>query len=220
MRRRVKVVIGGAAVALLAIVIVAVAAFPGHVVTRADSRPVELPGELANVVFDLCIPGLGPSVFEDGRAIAYSITGSGSRLKVQIESVGDWSVSVDRTGASLQNESSDADDTRMTSFASNVIPSAESLYNCIVPYRFAPVTTPPSSSSQLLQLYRYDTTVLWPCMASHGIKLGDPPTRAQFANSFTALTVEPFAAMAPSRKSLPRLVKALEACPLRPAYLG
>lgn len=220
MRRRVKVVIGGGVVALLAIVAVAVVAFPGHVVTRGDSRPVELPGELELVVFNLCVPGLEPSALEDGGGIAYSIAGSGSRLMVTIESVGNWSVSVDRTGASLQNERSDANDTRMISFASNVIASTESLYNCMVPYRFAAVTTPPTSSSQLLQLYRYDTNVLWPCMTSHGIKMGDPPGRGQFVSSVTARTADPIAAMTPTRKMLPRLVAALQACPLRPAYLG
>lgn len=223
MRRLVKVAIGGGAVALLVIVVAALVAFPSGPVSRATSQSVELPREFSVIVFTWCTtPGLNlPDLDDTSQGLAFRIDGSGPGLSVQIESVGDWAVTVNRAGISMLNERSDAEATKMISAASDAIPAAQSLYNCLVPYRFAAHDlTPPSSSSKLLQLYRYDSTVLWPCLQSHGIDVGDPPSRDQFVDSFSALTADPFSAMTPTRKMLPRLAAALQACPLRPAYLG
>ncbi|MEO6114867.1 MAG: hypothetical protein ABIP33_00625 [Pseudolysinimonas sp.] len=227
MRRRVQVVIAGAAVAVLAIVAVAVLTFP-RPVGRGTAQSIELPQELEQMVFSMCAPGLpvstDPGSTPDGSVLGsfvFGLAGSGSSFSVRIELPGKWSVSVNHSGASMQNESSDPDVSHMVTQASFAIPAAQSMYNCMSPYRFADhEDQPPTSSSQLLQLYRYETTVLWPCMTSHGIKMGAPPSRDQFVNSFTALTADPIAAMTPTPKQLPRLVSALEACPLRPAYLG
>lgn len=222
MRRVVRAAIAGAAVALLAIVAAALLVFPREPVSRATSQPAELPQELAPLVVSWCTPGLAlPDPDTSSQGLAFGIDGSGSGLSVQIESVGDWAVTVDRTGTSMLSERSGADATRMLSAASDAIPAARSLYNCLAPYRFAAHDlTPPSSSSKLLQLYRYDSTVLWPCLQSHGIDVGDPPSRDQFVSRSSARTADPFSAMTPTRKMLPRLVAALQACPLRPAYLG
>jgi hypothetical protein len=229
MRRRTAVV-GGAAVVLLAVLTAAALAFPTGAAVRATSRPVQLPRELQQTVFWMCLPGLYPGFASAGsggdqvdavQGFGFSSKGSGASLSVKIESPGDWSVSVDRSGAVLHNERPSADETQLVSIASQVIPAATSLYNCMEPYHFAAhELQPPSSGAQLLQLYRYDTAVLWPCLASHGIDVGDPPSRDQFVSSFSALTADPISAMTVTRELLPRLGPALRACPLRPAYLG
>jgi hypothetical protein len=222
MRRLVRVAIGGGAVALLLVIVTALLAFPNAPVRRASSQPVELPQEFAPFVLDWCTPEFSlPASDSTSGSLNFVIDGWGSGLSVQIEEAGDWAVTVTRAGVSTVNERSDADAPRVISAASDVIPAAQSLYQCLARYRFAAHDfKPPSSSSQLLQLYRYDSTVLWPCLTSHGINVGDPPSRDQFVSSSSALTADPFSALTPTRKLLPHLVAALRACPLRPAYLG
>jgi hypothetical protein len=228
MRRRARVATGGGILVAVCVVAVAVLAFPTGALTRSTSKPVELPRELEQTVFSTCLPGLDPASVDpvsNGvhgvQGFIFSSDGSAGGLSVGIESVGDWSVSVSRTGAAFQNERPSADQTQITSIASSVVPAAQSLYNCMAPYRFARHDAdPPTSSAQLLQLYRYDANVLWPCLTSHGIDVGDPPSRDQFVNSFSARTADPFSAMTLTSKTLPHLVSALQACPLRPAYLG
>ncbi|MES1169117.1 MAG: hypothetical protein ABUL47_00335 [Leifsonia sp.] len=233
MRRRTTAAVGGAATVLLAALAGAALAFPSGAVVRATSRPVELPRELQQTVFWMCEPGLYPgfdSAFDsapDGDGVDatqgffFSSKGSGASLSVAIEEVGNWSVSVDRTGATIHNERPSADQTQLVPIASEVIPAATSLYNCLEPYHFASHDVqPPSSGAQLLQLYRYDTAVLWPCLTAHGMDVGDPPSRDQFIDSFSALTADPISAMTVTPKLLPRLGSALRACPLRPAYPG
>lgn len=228
MRRR-TIAVGGAVLVALAVVVLAVRAFP-TAPAAAASKPVELPQELENLVFQACLPGLYPGSVDAGAAagvvaaeqgLVFSSDGSHGTLSVRIEATGDWSVTVSSAGATMRNERPSADQRQMTSIASEVIPAAQSLYNCMAPYHFAARDAePPSSSAQLLQLYRYDTVVLWPCLRSRGIDVGDPPSRDQFVSSFSALTADPISAMTVTRKSLPRLAAALQACPLRPAYLG
>jgi hypothetical protein len=230
MRRRTTAAVGGAAVAVLAVGVAAALAFPTAAVQRATSKPIDLPQELEQVVFWTCLPGLYPGSGDAGsdaggvtaeQGFLFSSDGSSGALSVRIEAAGDWSVTVGRAGATMQNERPSADQAQMTSIAAEAIPAATSLYNCMAPYRFAARDAdPPSSSAQLLQLYRYDNAVLWPCLKSHGIDLGDPPSRDQFTSSFSAMTADPLSAMTVTRKLLPRLIPALQACPLRPAYLG
>ena len=57
MRRRVQVVIAGAAVAVLAIVAVAVLTFP-RPVGRGTAQSIGLPQELEQIVFRMAAPGL------------------------------------------------------------------------------------------------------------------------------------------------------------------
>ncbi len=228
MRRR-TIAVGGAVLVALAVVVLAVQAFP-TAPAGAASKPVHLPQELEHLVFLACLPGLDPGSVDPGAAAGgvaaeqgfiFSSDGSHGTLSVRIEAAGDWSVTVSSSGATMRNERPSADQTQMISIASQVIPAAQSLYNCMAPYRFAARDAePPSSSAQLLQLYRYDTAVLWPCLTSQGIDMGDPPSRDRFVSSFSALTADPISAMTVTRKTLPRLAVALQACPLRPAYLG
>lgn len=233
MRRR-TIAVGGAVLVVLAVVVLAAQAFP-RAPAGGASQPIQLPQELEHLVFLACLPGLYPGSVDAGAAangvaaggvaaeqgFLFSSEGSPGALSVRIEAAGDWSVTVSSSGATMRNERPSADQTQMISIASAVIPAAQSLYKCMAPYRFdARESEPPRSRAQLLQLYRYDRAVLWPCLKSRGIDLGDPPSRDQFVSAFSTLTADPISAMTVTRETLPRLAAALQACPLRPAYLG
>jgi hypothetical protein len=231
MRRR-MVAIGAAVAVALAVAVLAAQAFP-TAKAAAPAKTIELPQELEHLMFMACLPGLYPGSGDAGpngggvvaeQGFVFSSDGSDrsdGALSVRIEAVGDWSVTVSRTGATMQNERPSADQAQMITIASEVMPAAQSLYDCLAPYRFAARDAElPSSRAQLLQLYRYDTAVLWPCLRSQGIDVGDPPSRDQFVSSFSARTADPISAMTVTRKMLPRLATALRVCPLRPAYLG
>lgn len=229
MRRR-TIAVGGATLAVLAMVMLAVVAFPSAPEARATAQPIELPQDLEPVLFLACLPGLYPGSGASGssaqgvsaeQGFVFSSQGSAGAFSVRIEAAGDWSVSVTRAGATMRSERSSDNPARISAIAAAVIPTARSLYHCMSPYHFAAhASDPPHSGAQLLQLYRYDREVLWPCLTSHGIDVGDPPTRDQFDTSFLASTADPLKAMTVTKKMLPRLVPALQACPLRPAYLS
>lgn len=239
MRRR-AVAVGGAVIAALVLVGLATQAFP-TVQAGAASKPVRLPHELEHLVFMACLPGLYPGA--DGASLTaaadaarngvnaggvaaeqgfiFSSDGSGGATSVRIEAVGDWSVSVSSAGAMMRSRRSGGNPARTSSIAAAVIPAAQSLYDCMAPYRFeSDEAQRPASSAELLQLYRYDTAVLWPCLASQGIDMGHPPSRAQFTAPSSALVADPLSTVAVTKKMLSRLAPALRECPLRPAYLG
>jgi hypothetical protein len=229
MRRRMTAAVGGTVLAAIAVVTLATLTFPTAPEPRALSTPTVLPHALEQVVFLACLPGLypgsggagssGAGVFAE-QGFRFSSDGSDTSLSVRIESVGDWAISVTSTGASMRSERSSDDPQRITSISAAVTPTARSLYQCMAPYRFAGSDAqPPRSRAQLLQLYRYETAVLWPCLTSHGIDAGAPPSRSQFIDTSSALTTNPLSAMRLTRKTLPRLVPALQACPLLPDYL-
>jgi len=232
MRRR---TIAGVGAVLAGVVIVAAAlAFPASH-SGASRRPVVLPAELQQLVFTACLPGLSsasgsPSRITGGPAtgalaaeqgLRFTVGGSPGDLNVGIEAPGDWAVTVTHDGATVQNQRPSADQAQLDEVTAEAIPAALSLYQCMEPYRFddyPPETL--TSRAQLLQLYRYDAAVLWPCLKSHGIDLGDSPSRDEFLTAESAVTTNPLARTTVSRKMLPRLAPALRACPLRPAYLG
>jgi len=229
MRRATTAAVGGAAIAALAVVVAAALSFPTAAVAPT-TRQVELPQELEHLIFFACLPGLDPGAGDADtnagtvtaqQGLAFSTSGSGPALSVRIEEVGDWSVSVDSIGATMRVERPSDSQARTDAIAAAVTPTARSLYNCMAPYRFAAHAAPaPRSSAQLLQLYRYDTAVLWPCLRSQGIDVGDPPSRDQFTSSSSAVIADPLSVITLSKKSLPRLVPALRACPLWPPYLS
>ena len=178
MRRGTTAAIGGAAIAALVVVVTAALSFP-TAATAPTAKQVELPLELKSLVFFACLPGLDPGAGESGatatsanagsvtaeQGLAFSSSGSDPALSVRIEAVGDWSVSVDSVGATMRVERASDSQARTDAIAAAVTPTARSLYNCMAPYRFAPrAAETPRSSAQLLQLYRYDTAVLWPCL--------------------------------------------------------
>ena len=223
---------GVALLAALAIVVSATLAFPAPQ-ARTTPTAVELPVELQQLVFTACLPGLSSAggnritggaptaalVAEQG--LRFTVGGSPGDVNVGIEAPGDWSVTVTRDGATVQNQRPSADQAQLASVTAEAIPAAVSLYQCMAPYSFDDY--PPEdlgSRARLLQLYRYDAVVLWPCLKSQGLDLGDPPSRDQFLTASSPVATNPLSGTTVSRKMLPRLVPALRACPLRPAYLG
>jgi len=232
MRRR-TIAVGGALLAALALVVSATLAFP-TTAARTTPKAVALPRGLQELVFEACLPGLftdngtsfrspdgsttAPLIADQG--LRFTIGGSPGGLSVGIEAPGDWAVTVTHDGATVQNQRPSADQSQLASVTAQAVPAAQSLYECMAPYRFddyPPETL--TSRAQLLQLYRYDAVVLWPCLTSHGLDMGDPPSRDQFLTVSSDVTTNPLADVHMSRKMLPLLAPALRACPLRPAYL-
>ena len=229
MRRLAPFAIGGAL--LLAVVVAAAAlTFPTSGPGRGTARPTELPAQLEPFVFDLCMPslagiesGIGTDAADAadgavGAAYLISTTGSGSDFTARIEEPGAWRVDAGRRGATILSEDGHEDGGKVPPVF-RAVAFAKQMYDCLAPYRFVEPSTLPSSSSKLLQLYKYDDSVLWPCLAAHGLKVGDPPSREEFADAFRAQSVDPFVGLDISRRELPRVISAAQDCPLRPSYL-
>src|SRR4051794_30049894 len=151
MRRRTTAAIGGGGLARIAVVAVAALTFPTAPALLATATPIELPPELERGVVMACLPGLYSASGDEGseprgdsegggvvaeQGFLFSSDGSHGALSVRIESVGDWSVSVSSTGASMRSERSSDNPQRITAIADAVTPTARSLYNCMAPYRF------------------------------------------------------------------------------------
>jgi hypothetical protein len=143
-------------------------------------------------------------------------TESGS-FSIRIES-GSWVVEASRAGVTAEGSKvavagADAEQ------ASVAVAIAQQTYDCVSRYQFADVSTPHATSSQLVQQYKYDTTVLWPCLRARGLKPGPAPSRQDFSDPFRAQGVDPFGELDVSGASLRTLVDAARACPPSPAYL-
>jgi hypothetical protein len=228
MRRLAPFAIAGALL-LAGIVAAAVLTFPADGTGRRTATPTELPAQLEPFIFNLCMPslagiesGIGPeSADGSGAAVdtayLFSTQGSGSAFTARIEEPGAWRVDAGRRGATVLSEDGQVGGKVPPVFRAVTV--AKEMYDCLAPYRFVEQAALPSSPSRLLQLYKYDNSVLWPCLAAHGLKVGDPPRREDFANAFTALSVDPFTGLSLSRRELPRLIAAVQDCPLRPSYL-
>ena len=81
-----------------------------------------------------------------------------------------------------------------------------------------PVPQYPSDSAGLLLLWKYSTTVLWPCIDRHGIDLGQPPSRADLLSGDPML-IDPYSRLY-SQLSSARLAQLHAECPALPAYLA
>jgi len=76
----------------------------------------------------------------------------------------------------------------------------------------------PSDSAGLLMLWRYSSTVLWPCYARHGLDVGPAPARAAFLAG-DPLQINPFDQVrGPVSDEL--RVQVQHDCPSIPSYLG
>ena len=232
MRRRTSLAIAGAAAVATGFVVTAVLAFPTGGPGRAIAAPTELPVTLEPFVFNLCLPStdaLGVAADSDTGGgsnstpgvdyVAFSTRGSGGALTVTVEAPGVWSIEASRRGVTVQDERGAVSAATALVPAPSAITIAQQMYDCLSPYRFVEESTKSASSSTLLQLDRYESTVLWPCLAGQGLNVGDPPTRADFATVFAAQSVDPFRGLNLSRQELPRLIAAAQRCPLRPSYL-
>lgn len=230
MRRGVAPFAIAGAVLLAGVVVAAALTFPTGGAGRRTATPTELPSQLEPFVFSLCMPassGIGSddgSETGDGSATVTSATfvfstqESSSVVSARIELPGAWQVDAGRRGATVRSEDGHEDGGTVPPVF-RAVALAKQMYDCLAPYRFVEPSVLPSTSSQLLQLYRYDSSVLWPCLAAHGLKVGAPPSREDFANAFTASAVDPFRGLNLSKPELPRLIAAAQDCPLRPSYL-
>jgi hypothetical protein len=227
MRRRTAVT--GAVVLLVvaALVTTAVAAFPARTVGRVASGPIRLPRSFEPSVSRFCLSDLGtltevitaPSG-DPARAdgIMFTTQLTGGRYIITIASPGSWVVEASRrgvtaTGSKVALGGSDAQQ------ASQAVAIAQRLYACLSQYEFVDGSTPYASNSQLVQQYKYDSLVLWPCLRARGLNVGPGPSRADFSDPFRAQAVDPFGELDVTQYSLRRLVAAVRACPLRPSYL-
>lgn len=75
----------------------------------------------------------------------------------------------------------------------------------------------PTDSAGLILLWKYATTVLWPCVAEHDVDPGPAPTRDQVMSGDPVL-VDPYVRLR-SQLSTPRLAQLRADCPELPAYL-
>ena len=81
-----------------------------------------------------------------------------------------------------------------------------------------PLPQYPSDSAGLLLLWKYSTTVLWPCIDEHGVDLGKPPSRADVLSGDPML-MDPYAQLH-SQLSASRLSQLSRECPVLPSYLA
>ncbi|MEP6842497.1 MAG: hypothetical protein ABJA11_03180 [Pseudolysinimonas sp.] len=75
----------------------------------------------------------------------------------------------------------------------------------------------PTDTAGLLLLWRYSTSVLWPCLAQHGVDPGPSPSRADIVGG-DPLRINPYARLY-SRISDERLQQLRRDCPAVPPYL-
>ena len=219
MRRRARLAIAAAAFVVAGVVAVGVAGFPREPVPRASSRPMALPGELEPVVFNACIPTTDLATLKVSGGLYFSLGDEGA-FRVRIADPGSWSVQVGRRGARVTTEDGGGDPASDGSSPARAVAVAQQLYDCMKGYRFVAPSSRPQSSSQLLQLYKYDTAVLWPCLRNLGLDPGPPPTRADFVTKYTAQNVSPYRVMNLDPGDLRLLVASARLCPSRPGYLG
>ena len=81
-----------------------------------------------------------------------------------------------------------------------------------------PIQKYPSDSAGLLLLWKYSTTVLWPCIAQHDVDAGPAPTRADVLSG-DPLLIDPYARLH-LQLSAERLAQLRIDCPAVPAYLA
>jgi hypothetical protein len=80
-----------------------------------------------------------------------------------------------------------------------------------------PLPSYPSDSASLLLLWKYSTTVLWPCIRQHDVDPGAPPSRADVLSG-DPLLIDPYTRLHFELTSA-RLAQLRVDCPSLPAYL-
>jgi hypothetical protein len=194
--------------------------------SAGPTKPAPIvPGELQTAMMSAC--GSDDSEFERGIAsdsgrysIAIGPPGQGWHLDVQLGMT-------EVVAGSAVTESPAPDrpaalPTLNDPTARRAEAVATGILTCMAPYRFAPSAHMPHSPSALLQLYRYDRAVLWPCLRQHGFDPGPAPSRADFASADDAMQANPYIALAakPVTKQLfAAAAKAARYCPEMPKYL-
>jgi len=232
MRRRSVIAIGAAVVAVAGLVVTAVLVFPAGTVGRVSAGPTRLPQSLREQLFDYCLPdttklidafdkthttATGSSSTPDYLSV--STDGSGASFSATVEATGDWKVDADRTGITV-SAGAGVSAAAPAEFSREAVAFVQKLYACGSQYRFVDETSHEATSSQLVQWYKYDVGVLWPCLTAHGLHVGDPPTRAEFSDPFRAQAVDPYQGLKLGKGSMDRVLAAVRDCPQRPPFLG
>jgi hypothetical protein len=231
MRRRSRVAVVASLFVVSGFVVAAVVAIPSGTVGRVAAGQVKLPVTLEASLFGLCMPDIDELIAEMDAArpdaagetafdgLAFSTSGAGGDFTASVEAPGAWRVDASRAGVTMASEYGKSDRSSAPPLTPAALDFARQLYDCLSTYRFVDETTSLASSSQLVQWYKYDRTVLWPCLAAHGLAVGDPPSREDFADPFRAQSVDPFRDVKVSKSTIPKLLAAVQQCPLRPSYL-
>lgn len=231
MRRRSVLAISAAVLVAAGLVTTAVLAFPVGTVGRASGGPMPLPATLEGQMFGYCLPDTTALVDAIDRArtdgagdqaspelMSVSTNGSGASFSATVEGTDGWQVEVDRTGVTVSGGAAGTA-AAAAPFSQEAIALARQLYLCESQYRFVDESTHEATSSQLVQWYKYDVGVLWPCLAAHGLRVGDPPTREDFSDPFRAQSVDPYQGVKLGERSLAHVLAAVRDCPLRPPFL-
>jgi len=232
MRRRSVIAIAAALVVVAALVVTAVLVFPAGTVGRVSAGPTRLPQSLREQLFDYCLPdttklidafdkthttATGSSSTPDYLSV--STDGSGASFSATVEATGDWKVDADRSGIRVSAGAGDLA-AAPAEFSHEAVDFVQKLYACGSKYSFVDETSHEATSSQLVQWYKYDVGVLWPCLRAHGLHVGDPPTRAEFSDPFRAQAVDPYQGLKLGKGSMDRVLAAVRDCPQRPPFLG
>jgi hypothetical protein len=218
--RRTLVAAGVAVIVASGLVVAGVLAFPSGTVGRVATGEERLPVTLEGSVFRLCGPNLNElAVQADAQSLRLWTEGSGGSYSVGVEKPETWRVEATRAGVTVLPEHGGPAAVEVSESTMAAVAFAQQAYECLSRYRFVDETTSLASSSQLVQWYKYDTLVLWPCLTAQGLDVADPPSREDFSDPFRAQSVDPFRDVKVTNQTLPLLLAAMQNCPLRPSYL-
>jgi hypothetical protein len=180
----------GAACAAVVVLLLAGCASPTHV--RGDAHPQRLPLGLSDSVVRGCETSVG--LGDSAAAATFWRDSQGVHMRIghgTRHGVGIGS------GGGLSNTES-------------------ALLSCLT-VAIGPLQQYPADSASLLLLWKYSTTVLWPCIVHHDIAIGPPPSRADVLSG-DALLIDPYAQLY-SKISASRLAQLRRDCPALPDYL-
>ena len=218
MERRRSLAIAAVVTAVAAAVLSGCATAP-----RASSRPLLLPSALAPVVWRGCIAGL------DVSGLNVSIGGTSGEILVDVgpgDIFDSWYVHATPRGVTLVTpggaptaSAGSGSGSGSTTLMDAAERAARAVQSCASAYRFVDANDLPPSRSGLLQLYRYDVAVLWPCLRAHGVIVSDQPSRELYLSPVTAAAIDPYGAPSWTPGGVAAAVDAARVCPDVPAYL-
>ena len=189
-KRTPAVTISSAACAAVVVLMLAGCASPTHV--RGDAHPQRLPLGLSTSVVQGCERSVG--LGDSAAAATFWRDSQGVHMRIGHSTRHGVGIG---SGGGLSNTES-------------------ALLSCLS-VATGPLQQYPSDSASLLLLWKYSTSVLWPCIAQHDIDAGRAPTRAQVLSG-DAMVIDPYARLY-SRLPATRLAQLRKDCPALPAYL-
>jgi len=216
MRRRAFLAIAAGMVAVTALAGCAPAPRP---------RAGAIPESLQNLAYSRCVNRLDPTTTTDYSVSIGGEGGNSSCVDVgpltAVDADGNrsttWHVHVTPGRVALESDAEGAPVPADAELA-RVQKVGRSLFDCVSEYRFQPPAEFPSSRAALLQLFRYDVGVLWPCLTAHGVVLGPAPSRRSYLSQADAYAAYPVP-LSGSPGDVTRMLSAAAACPAIPPYL-